>query len=211
LQQAVTSPAALENYLRTRTVERNEGVIGRFGKMAWRRYVGFRRRTGAGEVAQFSLWHCVGDDNSASLRQTNMGVLALGQARRARLSPQATSLFSKSIAEHRRSRFTRHIYSEANEKKRSTTICKSRANSARALPSVAPSFDGSKSTPEYSCESGQRPITLIISKWIDERLGVVIADVSGKAFRHRSSWRFAAVFCAAPRRGILRPPMFCRK
>jgi len=78
------------------------------------------------------------------------------------------------------------------------------------LPSVAPSFDGFEIHGLNICESGQRHYLDYI-KVDDERLGVVIADVSGKGVPASLIMAICRSVCAAPRRGILRPPMFCRK
>src|SRR5205823_6270840 len=83
LQQAVTNPAGLENYLRTRAVERNEGVIGR----VWQNGVAANMSDfdGAPELAKLRS----SPFGTASVMITpllygkqNMGVLALGQARK---------------------------------------------------------------------------------------------------------------------------------
>ena len=145
LQQAVTNPAALENYLRTRTIEPGEGVIGRVWQTG--QAVNLSDLADAPELAKLRT----SPFGTASVMVTpllygkqNMGVLALGQTAKSAPFTQSDFVIFKSIAEQ--SAFALYnaiIYSEANEKKRLDHDLQIAREIQRVLlPSVAPSFDG---------------------------------------------------------------------
>ncbi len=183
LQKALTDPAALENHLRTRTIEPGEGVVGR----VW--------QTGEAE----NLSDLADAPELAKLRTSpfgttsvmvtpllygkqNMGVLALGQTGKNANFTQSDFVIFKSIAEQ--SAFALYnaiIYSEANEKKRlDHDLQIAREIQGVLLPSVAPSVDG------FEIHGLNIPASQVSGDYFDyikvddERLGVVIGDVSGK-------------------------------
>jgi sigma-B regulation protein RsbU (phosphoserine phosphatase) len=183
LQQSITNPTALENYLRNRTIDPGEGVIGR----VWQNGVAANLSdlAGAPELAKLRA----SSFGSASVMITpllygrqNMGVLALGQAvKSAPFTPSDFVIF-KSIAEQ--SAFALYnaiIYSEANEKKRLDHDLQIAREIQRVLlPSVAPSVEG------FEIHGLNIPANQVSGDYFDyikvddERLGVAIADVSGK-------------------------------
>jgi phosphoserine phosphatase RsbU/P len=183
LQQSITNPAALENYLRNRTIEPNEGVIGR----VWQNGVAANLSdlTGAPELAKLRA----SSFGSASVMITpllygrqNMGVLALGQAVKSAPFTASDFVIFKSIAEQ--SAFALYnaiIYSEANEKKRlDHDLHIAREIQRVLLPSVAPTVAG------FEIHGLNIPANQVSGDYFDyikvddERLSVAIADVSGK-------------------------------
>jgi sigma-B regulation protein RsbU (phosphoserine phosphatase) len=183
LQQAVTSPGALENYLRTRAVEPNEGVIGR----VWQNGVAANMSDfdGAPELAKLRSFPFGTESVMITpllYGKQNMGVLALGQTRKSAPFTASDFVIFKSIAEQ--SAFALYnaiIYSEANEKKRLDHDLQIAREIQRVLlPSVAPTVDG------FEIHGLNIPANQVSGDYFDyikvddERLGVVIADVSGK-------------------------------
>ena len=183
LQQAIANPATLESFLRTRTVDAEEGVIGR----VWRNGVpaNLSDLTGAPELAKLrkSPFATAGVMVTPLLYgRQNMGVLALAQAPKSAPFTASDFVIFKSIAEQ--SAFALYnaiIYSEANEKKRLDHDLKIAHEIQRVLlPSVAPSVAG------FEIHGLNIPAREVSGDYLDyinvddERLGVVIADVSGK-------------------------------
>ncbi len=183
LQQAIANPTALEDYLRTRTVAPEEGLVGR----VWRNGVAANLSdlAGAPELAKLRK----SPFGSASVMVTpllygrqNMGVLALGQAAKSPPFSPSDFVIFKSIAEQ--SAFALYnaiIYSEANEKKRLDHDLQIAREIQRVLlPSVAPTIDG------FEIHGLNIPASQVSGDYLDyikvdeERLGVAIADVSGK-------------------------------
>lgn len=183
LQQAAATPAALETYLRTHTIDVNEGIIGR----AWQ-----------GREALF-LADVASAPELVKLRQTslgtssvmvtpllygkqNMGVLALGNGAASAPFTQSDFVVFKSIAEQ--SAFALYnaiVYSEANEKKRlDHDLTIAREIQRILLPSEAPATKG------FEISGINIPASQVSGDYFDyikvdeERLGVAIADVSGK-------------------------------
>jgi sigma-B regulation protein RsbU (phosphoserine phosphatase) len=183
LQQAATTPLALESYLRLHPIPPGEGIVGR----VWQ----------TGEPV--ALTDLADAPELAGLRGTslgatsvlvapllygkqNMGVLALGNG--AGNTPFSASDFVvfKSIAEQ--SAFALYnaiIYSEANEKKRLDHDLEIARDIQRILlPSEAPVVAG------FEISGLNIPARHVSGDYFDyikvddERLGVAIADVSGK-------------------------------
>jgi phosphoserine phosphatase RsbU/P len=183
LQKALTDPAALENHLRTRTIEAGEGVVGRVWQTG--QAENLSDLADAPELAKLRT----SPFGSTSVMVTpllygkqNMGVLALGQTGKNANFTQSDFVIFKSIAEQ--SAFALYnaiIYSEANEKKRlDHDLQIAREIQGVLLPSVAPSFDG------FEIHGLNIPARQVSGDYLDyikvddERLGVVIGDVSGK-------------------------------
>jgi sigma-B regulation protein RsbU (phosphoserine phosphatase) len=183
LQQAAATPVALESYLRMHAVDVGEGVIGR----AWEGRQAFfiadlseapeleklRRTTfGATSVMVTPLLY----------GKQNMGVLALGNGPMSAPFTQSDFVVFKSIAEQ--SAFALYnaiVYSEANEKKRlDHDLQIAREIQRILLPSEAPNISG------FEISGTNIPASQVSGDYFDyitvddERLGVAIADVSGK-------------------------------
>jgi phosphoserine phosphatase RsbU/P len=183
LQQAVTTPAVLESYLRTRTIEPGEGIVGRVWQTG--QAVNLSDLADAPELAKLRA----SPFGTASVMVTpllygkqNMGVLALGHGPKSSPFSQSDFVIFKSIAEQ--SAFALYnaiIYSEANEKKRLDHDLQIAREIQRVLlPSVAPSVNG------FEISGTNIPARQVSGDYFDyikvddERLGVAIADVSGK-------------------------------
>lgn len=182
LQKATTTPTALENYLRANTIPPGEGIIGR--------------------VWQTREAVCLTDPTSpdlAALRASsigltsvmvtpllygkqNMGVLAVGNGSGGIPFTASDFIVFKSIAEQ--SAFALYnaiIYSEANEKKRLDHDLQIARDIQRILlPSEAPVIPG------FEISGINIPARHVSGDYFDyirvddDRLGVAIADVSGK-------------------------------
>lgn len=183
LQQAASTPLVLENYLRTQTIDAGEGVVGR----SWQR----AEPLFLADIAQAPELAPLRDSTlgTSSVMVTpllygkqNMGVLALGNG--AKAAPFTTSDFVvfKSIAEQSAfALFTAVIYSEANEKKRlDHDLQIAREIQRILLPSESPAVEG------FEISGLNIPASQVSGDYFDyitvdsERLGVAIADVSGK-------------------------------
>ena len=183
LEQAASTPIALESYLQVRPIEPGEGVIGRVWK--------------SGEAV--SLSDLADAPELSGLRDTalgtasamvtpllygkqNMGVLAIANGPGSAPFTKSDFVVFKSIAEQ--SAFALYnaiVYSEANEKKRLDHDLKIARDIQRVLlPSQAPSVNG------FEISGINIPARQVSGDYFDyikvddERLGVVIADVSGK-------------------------------
>ena len=183
LQQATGAPEALEIFLRKHTIDVGAGIIGR----AWQ--------------TEQPLWlpDVAEAPDLARLRTTafgtasamvtpllygkqNMGVLALGNGPRGSAFTQSDFVVFKSIAEQ--SAFALYnaiVYSEANEKKRlDHDLQIAREIQRILLPSEAPAIDG------FEISGINIPASQVSGDYFDyitvdpDRLGVAIADVSGK-------------------------------
>src|SRR5437763_10222054 len=183
LPQAAASASALESFLRLHTIGNGEGLLGR----VW-------QSGGAACLNEFSeapeLVKLRDSSFGASsvmvapllYAKQNMGVLALANSRMGAPFSQNDFVVFKSIAEQ--SAFALYnaiIYSEANEKKRLDHDLQIARDIQRILlPAEAPSVNGF----EINGINGRaRQVSGDYFDYIkidDERLGVAIADVSGK-------------------------------
>jgi sigma-B regulation protein RsbU (phosphoserine phosphatase) len=183
LQQAASTPIALESFLRLHTIDAGEGVVGRVWQTG--QPVCLSDLADAPELARLRGTPF----GSSSVMVTpllygkqNMGVLALGQGPKAPSFTQSEFVVFKSIAEQ--SAFALYnaiIYSEANEKKRLDHDLQIARDIQRVLlPSAAPNIDG------FELSGLNIPARQVSGDYFDylkvddERLGVAIADVSGK-------------------------------
>jgi sigma-B regulation protein RsbU (phosphoserine phosphatase) len=183
LQQAASTPVALDSYLRSHRVNAGEGLLGR----AWK----------SGEALHLiNLEHV---PELANLRDTalgttsvmvapllygrqNMGVLAIANGPMSAPFSASDFIVFKSISEQ--SAFALYnaiIYSEANEKKRLDHDLQIARDIQRILlPSQPPPIDG------FDIAGINIPARQVSGDYFDyikvddDRLGVVIADVSGK-------------------------------
>ncbi len=183
LQEAAASPNVLENYLRSHSIEVDEGLVGRVWKKGEAALL--TDLADAPELAKLraTAW------GASSVMVTpllygrqNLGVLAVANGPASEPFTASDFTVFKSISEQ--SAFALYnaiIYSEANEKKRLDHDLQIARDIQRILlPSKAPAIDG------FQIAGVNIPARQVSGDYFDyiqvdeERLGVVIADVSGK-------------------------------
>ena len=183
LQQAAATPTALEGFLRLHTVAPGEGLIGRVWQTGQSVYLS--EFSDASELAKLRS-SAFGTQSvmAAALRYGNqdLGVLALANGPVGVPFSQGDFVVFKSLAEQ--SAFALYnaiIYSMANEKKRLDHDLEIARDIQRILlPSEAPAIDG------FQISGINVPARQVSGDYFDyirvddERLGVAIADVSGK-------------------------------
>jgi len=183
LQQAAAAPIALDSFLRLHAVGQAEGLIGRVWQTG--QSVCLTDLSEAPELAKLR-GSAFGSASvmAASLRYGNqdLGVLALAQGPSGPPFSQGDFVVFKSIAEQ--SAFALYnaiIYSMANEKKRLDHDLEIARDIQRILlPSEAPAING------FQISGINAPARQVSGDYFDyirvdeERLGVAIADVSGK-------------------------------
>ena len=183
LHQAAATPVALESYLRLHSVAIGEGLLGQVWQT--REPVYLSELSQAPELAQLhdsSFATTSVMVSSLLYGKQNMGVVALANGRGGAPFSQSDFVVFKSIAEQ--SAFALYnaiIYSEANEKKRLDHDLEIARDIQRILlPAEAPAVDGFEiygvNVPAH--QVGGDYFDYI--KVDDERLGIAIADVSGK-------------------------------
>jgi sigma-B regulation protein RsbU (phosphoserine phosphatase) len=183
LQQAASTAVALESYLRLHSVTLGDGVIGRVWQTG--EAVCLNEFSEAPELAKLrGTAFGTASVMIASLLygKQNMGVLALGNGPMDVPFSQSDFVVFKSIAEQ--SAFALYnaiIYSEANEKKRLDHDLEIARDIQRVLlPAEPPSVNG------FEISGINVPARQVSGDYFDyikvdeERLGVAIADVSGK-------------------------------
>ena len=183
LQQAASAPVALEGYLRLHPVALGDGVIGRVWQTG--EAVCLNEFSEAPELAKLrgtSFGTASVMIASLLYGKQNMGVLALGNGPMDAPFSQSDFVVFKSIAEQ--SAFALYnaiIYSEANEKKRLDHDLEIARDIQRVLlPAEPPSVNG------FEISGINVPARQVSGDYFDyikvdeERLGVAIADVSGK-------------------------------
>ncbi len=183
LQQAAANPVALESYLRLHTLVPGEGLIGRIWQTGQSVYLD--EFSEAPELAKL-LGSAFGSSSvmAAALQYGNqdLGVLALANGPTGAVFSQGDFVVFKSLAEQ--SAFALYnaiIYSMANEKKRLDHDLEIARDIQRILlPSEAPVING------FQISGINVPARQVSGDYFDyirvdeERLGVAIADVSGK-------------------------------
>jgi len=183
LQQAASTPVALESYLHLHSVALGDGVIGRVWQTG--EAVCLNEFSEAPELAKLrGTAFGTASVMIASLLygKQNMGVLALGNGPMDASFSQSDFVVFKSISEQ--SAFALYnaiIYSEANEKKRLDHDLEIARDIQRVLlPAEPPSVNG------FEISGINVPARQVSGDYFDyikvdeERLGVAIADVSGK-------------------------------
>src|SRR3954452_7894910 len=183
LQQAASNSSALESYLRLHAIAPGEGIIGRVWQT--REPVLLTDLANAPELAGLrgtSLGAASVMVTPLLYGKQNMGVLSLGNGPSSASFTQSDFVVFKSIAEQ--SAFALYnaiIYSEANEKKRLDHDLEIARDIQRILlPSEAPSVPG------FEISGINIPARQVSGDYFDyikvddQRLGVAIADVSGK-------------------------------
>jgi sigma-B regulation protein RsbU (phosphoserine phosphatase) len=183
LQQAASTPTALESYLRLHNVVAGEGVLGRVWQNG--QPLCLTDLSDATELSKLrDTAHCTVSAMICPLLygKQNMGVLAIANAATGAAFSQGDFVVFKSIAEQ--SAFALYnaiIYSEANEKKRLDHDLEIARDIQRVLlPAEAPSVNGFEIS---GINLSARQVGGDYFDYIkvdDERLGVAIADVSGK-------------------------------
>jgi len=183
LQQAAATPIALESYLRLHSITPGEGLIGRVWQTG--QSVCLNEFSEAPELAKLR-GSAFGSASvmAASLRygQQDLGVLTLANGPMGSPFSQSDFVVFKSIAEQ--SAFALYnaiIYSMANEKKRLDHDLEIARDIQRILlPAEAPAING------FQISGINVPARQVSGDYFDyihvddERLGVAIADVSGK-------------------------------
>ncbi len=183
LQQAAANPISLETFLRLHMVTANEGLIGRVWQTG--QSVCINEFSEAPELAKLrgSAFGSVSVVVTAlQYGDQNLGVLAVANGPKGAPFSQADFVVFKSIAEQ--SAFALYnaiIYSMANEKKRLDHDLEIARDIQRILlPSEAPAING------FQISGINVPARQVSGDYFDyihvdqERLGVAIADVSGK-------------------------------
>ena len=183
LQQAAATPIALESYLRLHSIAPGEGLIGRVWQTG--QSVCLNEFSEAPELAKLrGIAFGSSSVMAAALRygQQDLGVLALANGPMGSPFSQSDFVVFKSIAEQ--SAFALYnaiIYSMANEKKRLDHDLEIARDIQRILlPAEAPAING------FQISGINVPARQVSGDYFDyihvddERLGVAIADVSGK-------------------------------
>ena len=167
--QSATMPSAVESYSRLHVIAPGDGIIGR----VWETRESVLTVDSAGTSVMVT---------PLMYAKQNMGVLALGNVRKSAPFSASDFVVFKSIAEQ--SAFALYnavVYSEANEKKRLDHDLEIARDIQRILlPSEAPVVAG------FEISGINIPARQVSGDYFDylkvddERLGVAIADVSGK-------------------------------
>ncbi len=183
LQQAAVTPVALDSYLRMRTIGADEGLIGRSWSSG--QPVLLEDLAAAPELAK--LRHTSLGASSVMVTpllygRQSLGALALGNGPMSAPFTQSDFVVFKSISEQ--SAFALYnaiIYSEANEKKRLDHDLEIARDIQRILlPSEPPKIDGFEIN---GLNIAARQVSGDYFDYLEvdpDRLGVAIADVSGK-------------------------------
>src|SRR6266849_1490122 len=183
LQQAAASPLALESFLRLHNIGSGEGLLGRVWQTAMPLYTNeFSEAPELAKLRDSSLGATSVMVAPLLYAKQNMGVLALANSRMGAPFSQNDFVVFKSITEQ--SAFALYnaiIYSEANEKKRLDHDLEIARDIQRILlPAEAPNVNG------FEISGINVPARQVSGDYFDyikvddERLGVAIADVSGK-------------------------------
>ena len=183
LQQAAATPIALESYLRLRSIVPGEGLIGRVWQTG--QSVCFSELSQVPELAKLrdsAFGTASVMAASLSYGKQDLGVLAVANGPKSAPFSQGDFIVFKSIAEQ--SAFALYnaiIYSMANEKKRLDHDLEIARDIQRILlPAEAPAING------FQISGINVPARQVSGDYFDyihvddERLGVAIADVSGK-------------------------------
>src|SRR3989441_11023304 len=183
LQQTAGTPGALENFLRVHNIGNGEGVLGRVWQTATPLCLNeFSEAPELATLRDSSLGATSVMVAPLLYAKPNMGVLALANSRMGSPFSQNDFVVFKSITEQ--SAFALYnaiIYSEANEKKRlDHDLAIARDIQRILLPAEAPIVNG------FEISGMNVPARQVSGDYFDyikvddERLGVAIADVSGK-------------------------------
>src|SRR6266850_6632942 len=183
LQQAAATPLALESFLALHNVGSGEGLLGRVWQAATPVYLNeFSEAPELAKLRDSSLGATSVMIAPLLYAKQNVGALALANSRMGAPFSQNDFVVFKSITEQ--SAFALYnaiIYSEANEKKRLDHDLEIARDIQRILlPAEAPKVNG------FEISGMNIPARQVSGDYFDyikvdeERLGVAIADVSGK-------------------------------
>jgi sigma-B regulation protein RsbU (phosphoserine phosphatase) len=183
LRQAAATPIALETYLRLHAVGLDEGIIGRVWQTGQPVLLNeFSETPDLAKMRDTSFGASSLMVASLLYGKQNMGVLAIANGPRGAPFSQGDFVVFKSIAEQ--SAFALYnaiIYSEANEKKRLDHDLEIARDIQRVLlPAEPPAVSG------FEISGLNIPARQVSGDYFDyikiddERLGIAIADVSGK-------------------------------
>ena len=214
LQQAAATPIALESYLRSHSIGAEEGLVGRVWKSGSALLL--EDLADAPELAKLrdsALGATSVMMTPLLYGRQNLGVLAVANGpMSAAFTPSEFTVF-KSISEQ--SAFALYnaiIYSEANEKKRLDHDLQIARDIQRILlPSEAPATEG------FEIAGINIPARQVSGDYFDYiqvesgRLGVVIADVSGKGVPASLIMAICRSALRAEARGSLSPADVLRK
>ena len=183
LQQAASTPLALDTYVRTHSVDVGQGIVGQ----AWQSGQSLLLTDVAEAPDLAPLKGNALGTGSVMITpliygKQSMGVLALGNGPKVAPFTPSDFVVFKSIAEQSAfALYTAVIYSEANEKKRlDHDLQIAREIQRILLPSEAPKIEG------FEISGINIPASQVSGDYFDyiavdsDRLGVAIADVSGK-------------------------------
>ena len=183
VQQAAATPIALESYLRLHSIAPGEGMIGRVWQSGQPVYLNeFSETPELANLRDSAFGTASVMAASLSYGKQDLGVLAIANGRMGGPFSQGDFVVFKSIAEQ--SAFALYnaiIYSMANEKKRLDHDLEIARDIQRILlPAEAPAING------FEISGINVPARQVSGDYFDyihvddERLGVAIADVSGK-------------------------------
>jgi sigma-B regulation protein RsbU (phosphoserine phosphatase) len=183
VQQAAATPIALESYLRLHSIAPGEGMIGRVWQSGQPVYLNeFSEAPELANLRDSAFGTASVMAASLSYGKQDLGVLAIANGPMGAPFSQGDFVVFKSIAEQ--SAFALYnaiIYSMANEKKRLDHDLEIARDIQRILlPAEAPAING------FEISGINVPARQVIGDYFDyihvddERLGVAIADVSGK-------------------------------
>jgi sigma-B regulation protein RsbU (phosphoserine phosphatase) len=176
LEQAVATPVAMESYLRLHPIRRGEGIIGKCWESGQARVVlPSDNDLGTGEATSALVGPLV-------YRRKILGVIGLANGPMSTPFDEADIKVFKAIAEQGAfALYNEVVYLEAGEKKRMDHDLEiAREIQGILLPSTAPEVPG------YELSGVNIPARQVSGDYFDyirmdpTRLGVVIADVSGK-------------------------------
>ena len=214
LQQAATTPIALESFLRSHPISAEEGLVGRIWKSG--EAVLLEDLAGAPELSKLRETALGTSSVMATpllYGRQNLGVLAVANGPiSAGFTPSDFVVF-KSISEQ--SAFALYnaiVYSEANEKKRLDHDLQIARDIQRILlPSKPPAIEG------FDIAGINIPARQVSGDYFDyikvdeDRLGVVIADVSGKGVPASLIMAICRSALRAEARGSVSPAEVLRK
>jgi phosphoserine phosphatase RsbU/P len=182
-QQSLTSPLALESYLRLHTVKSGEGLLG----AVWERKEPLFLSSKDADPRLERLRDLSVEMDSIMIAplvyaNQNLGVLAVGNGPMSTpFSPSDFLVFQSIVEQSAFALYNAVVYSEAGEKRRiDRELDVARDIQRILLPAAAPAFEG------FEIAGLNIPASRVSGDYYDyialdnQRLGIAIADVSGK-------------------------------
>jgi phosphoserine phosphatase RsbU/P len=182
-QQSLTSPLALESYLRLHTVKSGEGLLG----AVWERKEPLFLSSNDADPRLERLRDLSVEMDSIMIAplvyaNQNLGVLAVGNGPMSTpFSPSDFLVFQSIVEQSAFALYNAVVYSEAGEKRRiDRELDVARDIQRILLPAAAPAFEG------FEIAGLNIPASRVSGDYYDyialdnQRLGIAIADVSGK-------------------------------